>query len=246
MSSHQKDRVAAPSSLSRTLLVVNRDESIFTRPACLSPYHGPSFRIHTPSSFNAEPSFFSSLASSVHVFVLSSGRPLQIVISMSVASWYFARNKANVGSLTVVASVGKTFVFHIGTAAFGALIVAIVEVSLLGWGGPGSRGVGVSLSIAVRAAGAAEFRGCCLCCLAAAFGLTASPPVACFLFSFSPPPAACSCCPDDPGDPDVHPEEGQGVRQLGLAVHGVLLRVLLLVPRELHPLHQQERIRAGV
>ena len=189
MSSRKKDRVAAPSSLSRTLLVVNRDESIFTRPACLSPYHGPLFRIHTPSSFNAEPSFFSSLAFSVmHVFVLSSGRPLQIVISMSVASWYFARNKANVGSLTVVASVGKTFVFHIGTAAFGALIVAIVEVSLFGWGGPGSRGVGVSLSIAVRAAGAAEFRGCCLCCLAAAFGLTASPPVACFLFSFSPPP----------------------------------------------------------
>ena len=60
------------------------------------------------------------------VFVL---RPLQIVIAMSVASWYFARNKSHVGSLTVVASVGKTFVFHIGTAAFGALIVAIVEVS---------------------------------------------------------------------------------------------------------------------
>lgn len=52
----------------------------------------------------------------------------QIVIAMSVSSWYFARNKSEVGSLTVVASVGKTFVFHIGTAAFGALIVAIVEM----------------------------------------------------------------------------------------------------------------------
>lgn len=59
---------------------------------------------------------------------------------MSVASWYFARDKSQVGSLTVVASVGKTFVFHIGTAAFGALIVAIVEVSFLGCG-PGNRGV---------------------------------------------------------------------------------------------------------
>eukprot|EP00752_Nemacystus_decipiens_P006151 g5549.t1 len=52
----------------------------------------------------------------------------QIVISMSVASWYFARNKSDVGSLTVVASVAKTFVFHIGTAAFGGLIVAVVEM----------------------------------------------------------------------------------------------------------------------
>lgn len=67
-------------------------------------------------------------------------RPLQIVIAMSVASWYFARNKSNVGSLTVVASVGKTFVFHIGTAAFGALIVAIVEVSFPGCG-PGDTGL---------------------------------------------------------------------------------------------------------
>lgn len=47
---------------------------------------------------------------------------------MSVSSWYFG-NKRHVGSLTVVAAVGKTFMFHIGTAAFGALIVAIVEVS---------------------------------------------------------------------------------------------------------------------
>ncbi|CAM9698239.1 unnamed protein product [Ectocarpus sp. 4 AP-2014] len=52
----------------------------------------------------------------------------QIVIAMSVASWYFARHKNHVGSLTVVSSVGKTFTFHIGTAAFGGLIVAIVEM----------------------------------------------------------------------------------------------------------------------
>lgn len=52
----------------------------------------------------------------------------QIVIAMSVSSWYFARNKNHVGSLTVVSSVGKTFFYHIGTAAFGGLIVAIVEV----------------------------------------------------------------------------------------------------------------------
>ncbi|CAN0106625.1 unnamed protein product, partial [Ectocarpus fasciculatus] len=48
---------------------------------------------------------------------------------MSVASWYFARHKSHVGSLTVFSSVGKTFAFHIGTASFGGLIVAIVEVS---------------------------------------------------------------------------------------------------------------------
>ncbi|CAN0254865.1 unnamed protein product [Ectocarpus sp. 12 AP-2014] len=49
---------------------------------------------------------------------------------MSVASWYFARHKSHVGSLTVVSSVGKTFTFHIGTAAFGGLIVAIVETAI--------------------------------------------------------------------------------------------------------------------
>ncbi|CAN0422698.1 unnamed protein product [Laminaria digitata] len=50
---------------------------------------------------------------------------------MSVAQWYFARNKNTVGSLTVVSSVGRTFVFHIGTAAFGGLIVAVVEASFV-------------------------------------------------------------------------------------------------------------------
>ena len=49
---------------------------------------------------------------------------------MSISTWYFARNKNLVGSLTVVSSVGKTFIFHAGTAAFGGLIVAIVEASL--------------------------------------------------------------------------------------------------------------------
>lgn len=56
------------------------------------------------------------------------------MIAMSVSSWYFARNKFSVGSLTVVNSVGKTLMFHIGTAAFGGLIVAIIEASLGGVG----------------------------------------------------------------------------------------------------------------
>lgn len=55
------------------------------------------------------------------------------MVAMSVSSWYFAKSKSAVGSLTVVASVGKTFVYHIGTAAFGGLIVAIVEVSQSSW-----------------------------------------------------------------------------------------------------------------
>lgn len=154
---------------------------------------------------------------------------------MSVASWYFARNKSHVGSLTVVASVGKTFVFHIGTAAFGALIVAIVEVSFLGRG-PGNRGAG-SRHRSPRGLRAVPWLLSLLRCCLAAFGLTA--PAACCFF-----PLLCRA--DDPSNPDVHSEEGEGVRQLGSTVPRVLLRVLLLVPRELHPLHQQKRIRAGV
>ncbi|CAM9966712.1 unnamed protein product [Ascophyllum nodosum] len=51
----------------------------------------------------------------------------QIVIAMSVSAWYFARSKVSVGSLIVFASATKTFCFHVGTASFGGLIIAIVE-----------------------------------------------------------------------------------------------------------------------
>ncbi|CAN0461319.1 unnamed protein product, partial [Ascophyllum nodosum] len=52
----------------------------------------------------------------------------QIVIAMSVSAWYFARSKVSVGSLIVFASATKTFCFHVGTASFGGLIIAITAI----------------------------------------------------------------------------------------------------------------------
>lgn len=51
----------------------------------------------------------------------------QVVVAMSVAAWYFSRDKGKVGSLTVLKSVKRSFRYHLGTAAFGALIIAIIK-----------------------------------------------------------------------------------------------------------------------
>jgi len=58
-------------------------------------------------------------------FILSIG---QIIIAMSVATWYFTRNKSSIGSTTVVKSICSSLWYHIGTAAFGSLIIAIVRI----------------------------------------------------------------------------------------------------------------------
>lgn len=46
----------------------------------------------------------------------------------SVAKWYFARDKSKVGSLTVLSSITTSIWYHSGTAAFGALIIAIIKM----------------------------------------------------------------------------------------------------------------------
>ncbi|KAF0978966.1 hypothetical protein FDP41_002036 [Naegleria fowleri] len=50
-----------------------------------------------------------------------------LVLSGSVASWYWRREKRFVLGMPVVRSFFRTVVFHTGTAAFGSLIVAIVQ-----------------------------------------------------------------------------------------------------------------------
>eukprot|EP00953_Heterococcus_sp_UTEX-ZZ885_P042147 21449-Heterococcus_DN1.PRE.3 len=57
-------------------------------------------------------------------FVVALG---QIVVAMSVATWYFTKDKKSIGSGTVVRSVGRTMWYHSGTAAFGSLIIAIIK-----------------------------------------------------------------------------------------------------------------------
>eukprot|EP00541_Cyclophora_tenuis_P016253 CAMPEP_0116552562 /NCGR_PEP_ID=MMETSP0397-20121206/6560_1 /TAXON_ID=216820 /ORGANISM="Cyclophora tenuis, Strain ECT3854" /LENGTH=588 /DNA_ID=CAMNT_0004077535 /DNA_START=88 /DNA_END=1854 /DNA_ORIENTATION=+ len=51
-----------------------------------------------------------------------------MVIAMSVAKWYFARNKKRINSFTVVGSVKDTLYYHLGTCAFGSLVLATVQL----------------------------------------------------------------------------------------------------------------------
>ena len=51
-----------------------------------------------------------------------------MVIAMSVAKWYFARDKKTINSFTVVGSVCSTLYYHLGTCAYGSLVLAIVQI----------------------------------------------------------------------------------------------------------------------
>ncbi|CAN0007533.1 unnamed protein product, partial [Choristocarpus tenellus] len=57
-------------------------------------------------------------------FILALG---QIVVAMSVATWYFTRDKNKIGSGTVGQALWRSVWYHSGTAAFGSLIIAIVK-----------------------------------------------------------------------------------------------------------------------
>ncbi|KAL7547692.1 hypothetical protein ACHAWF_010968, partial [Thalassiosira exigua] len=58
-------------------------------------------------------------------FILAMG---EIIFAMAVAKWYFARDKSRIGSLTVVSSITTSIWYHTGTAAFGALLIAIIKM----------------------------------------------------------------------------------------------------------------------
>ncbi len=45
-----------------------------------------------------------------------------------VAKWYFLRDKSSIGSATVITSISTSMIYHSGTAAFGALLIAIVKM----------------------------------------------------------------------------------------------------------------------
>lgn len=57
-------------------------------------------------------------------FIVSVG---DMIIAIAVAKWFFARNKLTVGSWTVISSVRETLTYHLGTCAYGSLLVAIVQ-----------------------------------------------------------------------------------------------------------------------
>ena len=51
-----------------------------------------------------------------------------MVVAMAVSKWYFTPNKSTVSSLTVVSSMTTTVIFHLGTCAYGSLIISIIKL----------------------------------------------------------------------------------------------------------------------
>ena len=58
-------------------------------------------------------------------FIISIG---EIIFAMSISKWYFARDKKKVGSGAVISSITTSIWYHTGTAAFGSLIIAIIQM----------------------------------------------------------------------------------------------------------------------
>mmetsp|Transcript_3634 Transcript_3634/g.7266 ORF Transcript_3634/g.7266 Transcript_3634/m.7266 type:complete len:688 (+) Transcript_3634:110-2173(+) len=58
-------------------------------------------------------------------FIVSAG---DMIIAVAVAHYYFARNKATIGSWTVLTSIFHVCFYHLGTCAYGSLIIAIIQV----------------------------------------------------------------------------------------------------------------------
>lgn len=52
----------------------------------------------------------------------------EMVLAGTFATWYWTFNKSDVPFLTVTFSIGRTFRYHLGTLAFGSLILAICRI----------------------------------------------------------------------------------------------------------------------
>lgn len=51
----------------------------------------------------------------------------QITLALAVSTWYFTRDKRAIGSGTLCRAMHVTTRYHLGTAAFGSLVIAVVE-----------------------------------------------------------------------------------------------------------------------
>jgi hypothetical protein len=81
----------------------------------------------------------------------------QCTIAGAIACWYWARDKKALPSFPVMKSLGRTFRYHLGSLAFGSLIIAIVQLIRL---------ILVELQRRVKGTGNkwAEYLLCCLQC----------------------------------------------------------------------------------
>ena len=57
-------------------------------------------------------------------FIIAMG---QLVVALAISTWYFTREPKNIGNSNVFYSIKTAFRFHAGSAAFGALIIAIIK-----------------------------------------------------------------------------------------------------------------------
>ena len=53
----------------------------------------------------------------------------EMVLAGVFAKWYWARDKTKVPCFALFTSLFNTTVFHLGTIAFGSLIIAIIKVT---------------------------------------------------------------------------------------------------------------------
>lgn len=57
-------------------------------------------------------------------FIIAIG---QLVIALCFSAWYFTKDKKEIGNKTILWALSTTFWNHLGTAAFGSLIIAIIQ-----------------------------------------------------------------------------------------------------------------------
>lgn len=57
-------------------------------------------------------------------FIIAVG---QLVVALSVSGWYFSRNRNQIGNKTFIKGLCLVSVYHLGTAAFGSLIIAVIK-----------------------------------------------------------------------------------------------------------------------
>lgn len=50
----------------------------------------------------------------------------QLIIALAISAWYFCRDKSKIGNVTVIWATKTLIFYHLGTAAFGSLIIAII------------------------------------------------------------------------------------------------------------------------
>jgi choline transporter-like protein 2/4/5 len=55
------------------------------------------------------------------------GGMASIAIAISCATWYFAEDRSQINSFTILRAYSTTIRYHWGTAAFGSLLIAIVQ-----------------------------------------------------------------------------------------------------------------------